>query len=113
MGGGVTILWILFTKFRSFLIVGFSYSQKPQTDEKLYLFISEALLLREVRSSFQMSHHGVTIMKEHLQRKIHLIAVASVSVRVVWWGKIHLAGLAVEGPQSLLILPGDLWPLRW
>ena len=53
------------------------------------LSVSEALLLRQVGSSLEMRHHGVSVMEK------------------------HCAGLAVERSQSLLVLPRDLQALSW
>ena len=92
------------------------YRQESPSSANAYLFISKALLLREVRSPLEMSHHGVTIMKEHLQGynvKIGFIAVAPISCQISLVGTVHLASLAIEGPQGLLVLPGDLWPVSW
>ena len=53
------------------------------------LSISEALLLRQVGSSVEMCHHGISVMERHCTR------------------------LAVERSQSLLMLPRDLQVLSW
>merc|ERR1719357_1729400 len=54
-----------------------------------YLFISEALLLRKMWRPLEMSEHGVSVMKK------------------------HVTGFAVQGLQSLLVLPGNLSSPRW